>query len=116
MTPRHVPLAAFLLAAPALAQLNGDVLTYHNDNARTGQYLAETSLTPKSVTSSTFGRLFSRDVDGQVYAQPLYMANLDIKDKGRHNVVFVVTQHDSLYAFDADSADGPNKAPLWKVS
>ena len=116
MTPRLLPLAAFLLAVPLSAEPSPDVLTYHNDNARTGQYLAESTLMPRSVTPSTFGRLFSREVDGQIYAQPLYMADVEIKDKGRHNVVFVVTQHDSLYALDADSADGPNKAPLWQVS
>lgn len=89
------------------------VFTYHNDIGRTGQNLAETLLTPASVNSARFGKLFSHQVDGDIYAQPLYAPKVAIRGKGIHNVVFVATQADSLYAFDADSDSGPNSAALW---
>ena len=89
-----------------------DVLTYHYDNARTGQNLREKVLTPVNVKTATFGKLYSFPVDGAVYAQPLYVSNLSVGGRLR-NVVFVATEHDSVYAFDADNqAD----APLWQVS
>jgi outer membrane biosynthesis protein TonB len=91
------------------------VLTYHYDNLRTGQNTDETILTPTSVASN-FGKLFSYAVDGQVYAQPLYVTNLAIPNKGNHNIVFVNTENDSVYAFDADSNAGNNAAPLWHIS
>jgi len=88
------------------------VLTYHNDNARTGQNLTETSLTPQNVNAASFGKLFSVPVDGAVYAQPLYVANVSIPGQATRNVVFVATEHDSVYAFDADASS----PPLWHVS
>src|SRR5690348_17097406 len=87
------------------------VLTWHNDNARTGQNLQEMILTPANVNSSTFGRLFTIPVDGKVDAQPLYVPALAIPGQGTHNVLFVVSEHDSAYAFDADTG-----AALWQVS
>jgi Divergent InlB B-repeat domain/Domain of unknown function DUF11 len=79
------------------------VLTWHNDNARTGQNLQETILTTANVKSSTFGRLATINVDGKVDAQPLYVPALTIPGQGTHNVLYVATEHDSLYAFDADT-------------
>lgn len=87
------------------------VLTYHNDLGRTGQNLDETILTPTNVNQATFGRKFGDLVDGQVYAQPLYVANLSIQG-GTHNVAFVATENDTVYAFDADQPG----LPLWQAS
>jgi hypothetical protein len=107
-------LAAALAPLASPAQTN--VLTYHNDNARTGQNLSETNLTPANVNTNTFGLLFTCAVDGQIYAQPLYMAALAITNNGTHNAVFVATENDSVFAFDADNNTGSNAAPLWQVS
>src|SRR5205085_337523 len=98
---------AFLLAAA------WSVTTAQYDNARTGANLNETILTPSNVNSRQFGKTFVIAVDGDVYAQPLYVSNLEIPGKGVHNVLFVATEHASVYAFDA--AGGP-ATPLWHVS
>ncbi|MDQ2946600.1 MAG: pyrrolo-quinoline quinone [Acidobacteriota bacterium] len=89
------------MANLCLAQTN--VLTYHNDNFRTGQNVTEKILTPANVKYATFGKLFTLSVDGKVDAQPLYVSSLPIPNRGTHNIVFAATEHDSVYAFDADS-------------
>jgi hypothetical protein len=91
--------------------LAGSVLTYHNDTGRTGQYLDETVLTPANVTAATFGKKFVQPVDSYVYAQPLFFPGLLIGGQ-THDVVFVVTEANSVYAFDANT-----KGPvLWHTN
>jgi hypothetical protein len=101
-----------LLFSCAFTSAQTGVFTYHNDIGRTGQNTSETILAPGNVNSRQFGKLFSHSVDGDVYAQPLYVPKLAIPGKGIHNVIFIASQADSLYAFDADS----NIDPLWQVS
>ncbi len=86
------------------------VSTYHNDNSRTGQNTSETTLTTSNVNSATFGKLFTVAVDGSVYAQTLYIPNVSLSS-GTHNVLYVATQHDSIYAIDADTG-----TIYWQVS
>jgi hypothetical protein len=88
-----------------------DVVTYHNDNARTGQNLTEALLTSSTVGVSTFGKVRFFPVDGKVDAQPLYLSGVAIPGQGTHNILYVATEHDSVYAFDASTA-----AVLWRVS
>jgi hypothetical protein len=101
---------AMLTVNPILTSAGTDVTTYHNDIARTGQNTTETILTQANVNSATFGLLRNLTVDGRVDAEPLYLSQLSIGGVA-HNVVFVLTEHDSAYAFDADTG-----AQLWKVS
>ena len=104
---------------PAALYGQARVLTWHNDNARTGQNLQERILTPLNVRTSSFGKLFvigdkggpQGTLDGKVDAQPLYVPSVAIPGQGVHNVLYVMTEHDTAYAFDAD-----NGAMLWKVS
>jgi hypothetical protein len=110
--PREV-LFFFVVTISSQAQV--PVTTYRNDQARSGQNLKESVLTHANVNPAQFGKLLSLPVDGQVYAQPLYLPSLTISGK-IHNVVFVATEHDSVYAFDADSGSGANEGPLWQVS
>jgi hypothetical protein len=102
-----------LTVKPSVAPTgNASVLTYHNDVARTGQNLNETTLTPGSVNSTNFGKIGFLVVDGLVDAEPLYVSSLTVSG-AVHNVVFVVTEHGSAYAFDADNLGAP---PLWQMS
>jgi hypothetical protein len=96
------------------AQVN--VVTAHNDIARTGQNLNETILTPANVNPSQFGKLFSWKLNGNVAAQPLYVSNVTIPGKGVHNVVYAVTGGDSVYAIDADTNGGVSATFLWQLS
>ena len=90
------------------------MLTQHNNAARTGANLSETLLSTRSVTPKTFGKLGTLVVDGYLYAQPLYVQNVRVPGKGLHNVIYLATAHNSVYAFDAD--DLTAKKPLWKVN
>ena len=78
------------------------VTTYHNDNSRSGLNAHETILTPSNVNEVTFGKHLALPVTGYVYAQPLYVPNVNINGT-LHNVVYVVTEHDQAYAFDANT-------------
>src|SRR5882762_6905467 len=89
------------------------VTTSQYDNARTGATLSETALTPQNVNPKQFGKLGVMKVDGVVFAQPLFVPGVEIPGKGTHDVLFVATEHDSVYAFDAGR---PNDPPLWKTS
>jgi PQQ enzyme repeat len=95
---------------PAAVANVADVATYHNDIARTGQHLNETTLTPANVNSTSFGKIGFYAVDGLVDAEPLYLANMTIAG-GVHNVLYVATENASVYALDADTG-----AVLWKTS
>jgi hypothetical protein len=101
------------LTSSLIAQTYTGILTWHNDNSRTGQNSTETILTTQNVSGGSFGRLFAYPVDGQMYAQPLYVLGVNIPGRGTRNVVYVATENDSLYAFDAG---GQSTTPLWQDS
>jgi hypothetical protein len=107
--PAATPPATTPPAPPAPSTTN-DVATFKNDVARSGQYLAETTLTLANVNSTSFGLLHTVMVDGKVDAQPLYLAQVTVAGAA-HNVAFVATEHGSVYAIDADAG-----TPLWQVS
>jgi hypothetical protein len=107
---------AAIAAMPGIGLAQANVLTYHNNNARTGANLSETILTPSNVNAATFGKLFTYAVDGYVYAQPLYVSGLAIPGQGTHNALFVATEHNSVYCFDADGNTGTNGGVLWQVN
>jgi FG-GAP repeat len=112
---KYVSAVLFATAALNSGALATDILTNRGNNARTGLNSTETILTPANVGSPSFGLRYNNPVDGPVFAQPLYVSKQPIvaggKSLGTHNVLYVATEHDSLYAFDADSG-----AQLWQVS
>jgi hypothetical protein len=107
---RCLALSVLFVVAP-YARGQAQMTTSQYNNARTGENPSETTLTPNNVNPRTFGKLFSLQVSGDVYAQPLYLAGLEIPGKGKHDVLFVATEHDSVYAFDANK----KAPPLWRV-
>ncbi|HEY6305866.1 MAG TPA: hypothetical protein VI488_05315 [Candidatus Angelobacter sp.] len=93
-----------------------NVITQHNDNSRSGSYPAETHLTPANVTPATFGKLYTRNVDGDTVSQPLYMRAVHTK-QGVKNLFFVTTSKNNVYAFDANDLDtDPTHGLLWQVN
>jgi hypothetical protein len=103
-------LPLFLVGGISLA-VSQDVLTYHDNNARTGLNSSETTLTPTNVNSASFGKLFVLSVDGLVDAEPLYLSAVPIQGSGTHNLLIVATEHDSVYAFDADTG-----SLIWQIT
>ena len=103
--------ALAMAVVPALLPAQS-VLTGNYDNSRTNANLSETVLSPATVKPGSFGKLFSLSVDGQIYAQPLYLQNVTVSGKGIHNVLYVCTMHNTVYAFDADTPG----VPLWSVN
>jgi hypothetical protein len=108
--------ALLSVGTTAAGSSNVDVVTYHYDAMRSGANTNETMLTPANVNSTKFGLLGSFTVDGKVDGQPLYLSNVSIPGVGTKNVLYVVTEHDTVFAFDADSVNGATIAPLWKTS
>ncbi|HEY6270235.1 MAG TPA: hypothetical protein VIX11_18180 [Candidatus Acidoferrum sp.] len=107
--------SATLTVNPETSNSTVDVITYHYDNGRDGQNLNETALTPANVNSTLFGKKGEFSVDGKVDAQPLYLSQVTIGGQ-KKNVLYVATEHGSVYAFDADSIGGTTSAFLWKTS
>src|SRR5271170_5386509 len=106
-------LVLFAMLAATVASGAQRVITSQYNNARTGANTGETILTPRNVNARQFGKIFTLKVDGDIYAQPLFLGGVQIPGKGRHDVLFVATEHDSVYAFDAH---GKPATPLWQVS
>lgn len=99
-----------------LAQAPVNVTTWRYDQTHVGANTSETELSPAVVNATNFGKLFTLTVDTSVYAQPLYVAGLHMNDGRVHNVLFIATELDTIYAFDADSNGGANASPIWKVT
>ena len=113
--PSRIPIGCALCSCLAfsLTASGQKVTTSQYDNARLGTNLIETKLAPGNVDEQHFGKLFTLKVDGDIYAQPLFLAGVEIPGKGRHDVLYVATEHDSVYAFDAY---GNPSTPLWQAS
>ncbi len=112
-TARAQPSLSFttLPTAPVVS-----MLTYHYDNARSGANTNEVLLTPSQVNTNNFGRLIKYTTDGYIYTQPLIVPGVNIPGVGVRNVVYVASEHDTVYAFDADSSAGANGGLLWKTN
>ena len=106
-------LAVLNLALGVLASASGQVVTSQVDNSRTNANVHEKRLRPSNVNATSFGKLFSRTVDGDIFAQPLFVPALNLPGIGKRNVVFVATEHDMVYAFDTA---GKSDTPIWRAS
>jgi uncharacterized protein (TIGR03437 family) len=111
---RRIVIVAFFATSASAVRAQVDVLTANYDNNRTNANLNEGILNTNNVNPTQFGRLYNYPVDGQVYAQPLYVHALSMPGKGTLNALYVATMHNSVYAFDADATNGT--APLWQVN
>src|ERR1700722_9696074 len=111
MKPVATCLATLVVVHASLC--TAQVTTSQYDNTRTGATLNEKILTPQNVNAQHFGKLGAFKVDGPVYAQPLFVSNVEISGQGTHDVLYVATEHDSVFAFDANR---PGDPPLWQVS
>jgi hypothetical protein len=112
VVPMKLILSTVLYTLLGQAQVN--ILTGNGNNDRTNANLRETQLSPATVNSSSFGKLGVFPADGQVYAQPLYVSGFSVSGRGTHNVLFVSTMHNSVYAFDADAVSPVSL--LWQVN
>ncbi len=112
----HALVGFLLLVLSGITFAQMPVTTWHYDNSLSGANPNETILTPQNVNSAQFGKLFSQAVDGLMIGQALYLPGITIPGAGVHNVVYAVTMHDSVYAFDADNATGSNAKPLWHTT
>jgi hypothetical protein len=109
-------MSSAVVSTPNPPSAPAQVTTYHNGNGRAGLNSDEQILTVANVNSTTFGKLFTQKVDGYIFAQPLYLAGVNLGTRGIHNIAYVATEHDSVYAFDADDDQGTNAQPLWQAS
>lgn len=113
----NIPVALALLLTGVSVHAQVNILTANGNNERTNANLQEFQLTPATVTPENFGKIGSYTVDGQIYAQPLYVSGISIPGVGTRNLVIVATMHNSVYAFDADAMPQENNpAPLWHTN
>ena len=108
-------LTSFSLFLFFIGNAQSSILTQHNDYNRTGWNRNETALNIQNISPTSFGKQFEYPVSGQVYAQPLYVAGLNIPGKGMKNIIFIATMHNDVYAFDADDSTLARQ-PYWKTN
>ena len=116
LRPRAIVVCVVLVFGMTIGWSQISVTTWHYDNVRSGANSNETILTPQNVNYDQFGKLFTQPVDGQVVGQALYLPQVTIPKLGVHNVAYVATMNDSVYAFDADGDVGKNASPLWHTT